>query len=59
MFKRKKKQTGLQTPTYSRFSMAPEPAIPSKPNPNYVPPASVKPPKPPTSGSNAVSQVNF
>lgn len=54
MFKRKKKKTGLQTPTYSRFSMTPEPARPSKPNLNYVPPASVKPPKPPTSGSNAV-----
>ena len=54
MFKRKKKKTGCETPTYSRFSMAPKPARPSKPNPNYVPPASVKPPKPPTSGSNAV-----
>ena len=54
MFKRKKKKTGCETPTYSRFSMAPEPARPSKPNPNYVPPAIVKPPKPPTSGSNAV-----
>mgnify|MGYP006864385537 CR=1 FL=1 len=41
MFKRKKKQTGCETPTYSRFSMAPEPTKSSKPNPNYVPPASV------------------
>ena len=43
MFKHKKKKTGCETPTYSRFSMAPEPTRPSKPNPNYVPPASVRP----------------
>lgn len=40
MFSRKNKKTGCETPTYSRFSMAPEPKSASKPNPNYVPPAS-------------------
>ena len=42
MFKRKNKKTGCETPTYSRFSIAPEPKSASKPNPNYVPPASVQ-----------------
>lgn len=41
-----KKKTGVQTPEYSRFSIAPEPKSESKPNPNYVPPASVVPPEP-------------
>lgn len=54
MFKRKKKKTGIQTPEYSRFITTPESKLNSKPNPNYVPPASTKPPKPPTTGSNAV-----
>ncbi len=65
MFKRKKKKTGIETPTHSRFSMAPEPTKSSEPNPNFVPPPSsnfgyqpkssrTKPPAPPTSGSNAV-----
>lgn len=40
MFKREKK-TDCETPTYSRFNIAPEPIRPSKPNPNYIPPASV------------------
>lgn len=46
MFKRKKKKTDVQTPEYSRFSIAPEPKSESKPNPDYVPPASVVPPEP-------------
>ena len=45
MFKRKKKKTGCETPTYSRFSIAPEPNQPSEPNLNYVPPPSVTKPK--------------
>jgi hypothetical protein len=45
MFKRKKKKTGCETPTYSHFSIAPEPKSASKPNPNYIPPASVATPK--------------
>lgn len=44
MFKRKKK-TCCETPEYSRFSMPPEPKTESKPNPNYIPPASVTKPK--------------
>lgn len=44
MFKHKKKKTGVQTPEYGRFSIAPEPKSESKPNPNYIPLASVKKP---------------
>lgn len=48
-FKRKKK-TGCETPTYSRFSMAPNPNLGWQPTKS----SGTKPPKPPTSGSNAV-----
>ena len=42
MFNRKKKKTGIQTPELR--SKVPMPPIkPTRPNPNYVPPASVKP----------------
>ena len=50
MFKRKKKKTGCETPTYSRFSMAPNPNLGWQPTKS----SGTKPPKPPTSGSNAV-----
>ena len=43
MFKRKKKKTGVQTPELRKPT--PPPVRPTKPNPNYVPPASVAPPK--------------
>jgi hypothetical protein len=45
MFKRKKKKTGIQTPKFSYTTPPPPPTSGSnavKPNPNYVPPASVK-----------------
>lgn len=53
MFKRKKK-TGVQTPKFRKPTVPPQPSVPPmpptsvsnafKPNPNYVPPASVKKP---------------
>ena len=46
MFKRKKKKTGVQTPTFRKSTPPPPPPTSGsnavKPNPNYVPPASVK-----------------
>lgn len=45
MFKRKKKRTGCETPEYSYTTPPPPPTSGSnvhKPNPNYVPPASVR-----------------
>jgi hypothetical protein len=45
MFKRKKKKTGVQTPEFRQSTPPPPPTSGSnavKPNPNYVPPASVK-----------------
>lgn len=50
MFNRKNKKTGCETPTYSRFSMAPNPNLGWQPTKS----SGTKPPKPPTSGSNAV-----
>lgn len=45
MFKRKKKKTGVQTPEFRKPSAPPPPPTSGsnarKPNPNYVPPASV------------------
>lgn len=44
MFKRKNKKTGVQTPKFSYTTPPPPPTSGSnthKPNPNYVPPASV------------------
>lgn len=52
MFKRKKKKTGVQTPEYRCPTTPPPPPSPTtsgsnavKPNPNYVPPASVSKPE--------------
>lgn len=46
MFKRKKKKTGVQTPEFRKPTPPPPPPTSgsnaAKPNPNYVPPASVK-----------------
>lgn len=46
MFKRKKNKTGVQTPEFRKPSAPPPPPTSGsnavKPNPNYVPPASVK-----------------
>ena len=46
MFKRKKKKTGIQTPEFRKPTPPPPPPTSGsnavKPNPNYVPPASVK-----------------
>ena len=46
MFKRKKKKTGVQTPEFRKPTPPPPPPTSGsnahKPNPNYVPPASVK-----------------
>ena len=46
MFKRKKKKTGLETPELRKPTPPPSPPTSGsnahKPNPNYVPPASVK-----------------
>ena len=46
MFKRKKKKTGVQTPEFRKPSAPPPPPTSGsnavKPNPNYIPPASVK-----------------
>lgn len=49
MFKRKKKKMGCETPEYRR------PTLPPNPNLGWQPTKSsgTKPPKPPTSGSNA------
>jgi hypothetical protein len=49
MFKRKTKKTGIETPEYRR------PTLPPNPNLGWQPTKSsdTKPPKPPTSGSNA------
>ena len=49
MFKRNKKKIGCETPKYSYTTPPPPPTSESnahKPNPNYVPPASVKKPCP-------------
>lgn len=49
MFKRKNKKTGVQTPEFRQPSAPPPPPTSGsnavKPNPNYVPPASVTKPK--------------
>ena len=50
MFERKKKKTCCETPTRSRFSMAPNSNLGWQPTKS----SGTKPPKPPTSGSNAV-----
>jgi hypothetical protein len=46
MFERKKKKTGVQTPEFRKPSAPPPPPTSGfnavKPNPNYIPPASVK-----------------
>lgn len=46
MFNRKKKKTGVQTPEFRKPTLPPPPPTSGsnavKPNPNYVPPASVK-----------------
>ena len=45
MFKRKKKKTDIQTPEFRKPTPPPPPTSGSnavKPNPNYIPPASVK-----------------
>ena len=49
MFKRNKKKIGCETPKYSYTTPPPPPTSESnahKPNPNYVPPASVEKPCP-------------
>jgi hypothetical protein len=50
MFKRKKNKTGVQTPEFRKPTPPPSPPTSGsnavKPNPNYVPPASVKKPCP-------------
>lgn len=47
MFKRKNKKTGIETPEFRKSTPPPPPPTSGsnahKPNPNYVPPASVKP----------------
>jgi len=53
MFKHKKK-TGVQTPEYR--CPTPPPAI--KPNPNYIPPATVAKANPPNTGSSVQSEKN-
>ena len=46
MFKRKKKKTGCETPEFRKPTQPPSPPTSGfnavKPNPNYIPPASVK-----------------
>ena len=49
MFKRKKKKTGCETPEYGRSALPPNPNLGWQPTKS----SGTKPPKPPTSGSNA------
>lgn len=51
MFKRKKQKTGCETPEYRRPTMPPNPNLVWQPTKS----SDTKPPKPPTSGSNAVN----
>ena len=49
MFKRKRKKTGCETPEYRRSTLPPNPNLGWQPTKS----SGTKPPKPPTSGSNA------